>query len=107
MIRIKNRYLPFKGFKALNFCGLVLYRDDVTMLPHDWNHEKIHGQQIKELWYVGFYIAYLFEWIFRLFQHGFRWKRAYYTTSFEAESYANQYDYKYLETRKPFAMWRK
>jgi len=51
------------------------------------NHEAIHWRQQKKLWYIGFYIAYLFEWIFK----GYR------NISFEIEAYENEKNLEYLK----------
>lgn len=74
------------------------------MPPQSINHEKIHTAQMRELWYVGFYVLYLLEWIYRL---AFHTRTAYRGISFEVEAYEHQYDYDYLKSRKRFAMWRR
>lgn len=104
MILIYNKYIPFKGFKAINLFGICFVREGCTMPPHSINHEKIHTAQMKELWYVGFYIIYFIEWVARLF---FAPATAYRGISFEREAYDNQHDYNYLKSRKHFAQWRR
>lgn len=102
---IYNKYLPFKGFCAINLFGVLFARYECNpVVPHIINHEKIHTAQMKELLYVGFYVAYLFEWLYRLLFHT---KTAYRGISFEVEAYKNQYNYTYLKNRKKFAQWRK
>ena len=105
---IPNNTIPFKDFKSVNLFGLLFVRsewvdriDDV-----DINHESIHTAQMKELLYVGFYLAYLVEWLVRWIIERDR-KVAYYKISFEKEAYANEKDIEYLNTRKHFAQWRK
>ena len=95
---IRNKYIPFQGYKAMNLFGVLFVRgnariDDITL-----NHEKIHTAQIKELWYVFFYLWYVTEWLIRLFMKG----NAYRNISFEREAYDNQYDLDYLKSRKRF-----
>lgn len=56
---IYNNIIPFKGFLAINLFGVLFvrgtYRDlSATVL----NHEKIHTAQMKELWYIPFYVIY-------------------------------------------------
>lgn len=68
------------------------------------NHEYIHTEQMKELWYVGFYILYILEWLYRLVFHA---KTAYKGISFEREAYQHEKDLDYLKTRKRFAQWDK
>lgn len=101
---IYNRFIPFKGFKAINLFGVVFAREGLTMTPHDINHEKIHTAQMRELWYIGFYILYFVEWLYRLVFHT---RTAYRGISFEVEAYEHQYDYDYLDNRRPFAQWRR
>lgn len=101
---IYNNIIPFKGFKAINLFGICFVRKGMKMLPQDYNHEKIHTAQMKELWYVGFYILYFLEWLCRLV---YAPMTAYRGISFEVEAYKHQYDYDYLKSRKRFAMWRR
>ena len=103
---IYNNLIPVKGFVAINLFGVVFarkeyrkYVDSTTL-----NHEAIHTAQMKDLWYIGFYICYFLEWIYRLIFHPYS---AYHGLSFEQEAYLNQKDMSYLRNRKPFAMWRK
>ena len=95
---IRNKFIPFQGYKAMNLFGVLFVRgnariDDITL-----NHEKIHTAQIKELWYIFFYLWYVIEWLIRLFMKG----NAYRNISFEREAYANQNDLNYLKRRKRF-----
>lgn len=106
MKTIENRFIPFKGFKAINIFGVVFVREGMTMKPRDYNHEAIHTAQMKELCYISFYIIYFFEWLYYLIRKR-SWKRAYRAISFEREAFANQSNYHYLENREPFAQWRK
>lgn len=102
---IFNRYLPFKGFCAINLFGVLFARCECKpIVPHCINHERIHTAQMKELGYIGFYILYFLEWIYRLIFHT---KTAYRGISFEVEAYKHQYDYLYCNHRKRFAQWRK
>ena len=68
------------------------------------NHEYIHSEQMKELWYVGFYLIYVLEWLFNLVFHT---KEAYMRISFEREAYAHEKDLDYLKTRERFAQWKR
>jgi hypothetical protein len=64
------------------------------------NHEKIHWQQQLEMLIIFFYLWYLIEWFIKLFTC---FGNAYKSLSFEREAYDNEYNLKYLETRKHFA----
>ncbi len=47
---IYNRYIPFKGFLAINLFGVMFVRGtwrDIT--AQVLNHEKIHTAQMREL----------------------------------------------------------
>lgn len=101
---IYNKWIPFKGFKAINLFGWCFVRKGLTMTPQDINHEKIHTAQMRELWYIGFYLLYFVEWLCRLV---YAPMTAYRGISFEREAYQHQYNYKYLTKRKSFAMWRR
>lgn len=106
---IENSIIPFKGFKAINICGILFVRKESAskLTDIDINHEEIHTAQMKELLYIGFYIAYLFEWLFKvLFKYPFSHK-AYKDISFEREAYKYQKDLDYLKTRKHYTQWRK
>ena len=106
MKAIFNNIIPFPGFYSINLFGILFVRKDLMdkMDESDYNHEAIHTAQMKELLYIFFYIAYLFEWLYRLIFHT---KTAYMGISFEREAYENEENLKYLDTRKHFAQWRK
>lgn len=96
---IYNNIIPFKGFKAINLFTFLFVRKGCYMSEKDFNHEKIHSEQMKEMLFIGFYIWYLVEWIVRLFGKG----NAYRNLSFEKEAYDNEGNLTYLDTRKPYA----
>lgn len=102
---IYNKFIPLKGFRAINLFGVIFAREDFRPItPHSINHEKIHTAQMRELWYIGFYALYVLEWLYRLVFHT---KTAYRGISFEVEAYKNQYNYSYLKHRKKFAQWER
>lgn len=101
---VYNRFIPFKGFRAINLFGVIFARKGSVITPRTINHEKIHTAQMRELGYIGFYVLYSLEWLYRL---AVDTNRAYRAISFEVEAYEHQCDYSYLESRKPYAMWRK
>ena len=100
---IHNKWIPFKGFKAINLFGICFVRKPHKMTPHDYNHENIHTAQMRELGYIFFYLIYFVEWLYRLVFHT---STAYCGISFEREAFEHQYDYDYLEHRERFAQWR-
>ena len=101
-----SKIIPFKGFYAINLFGTLFIREEYKEQPISettLNHESIHIAQMKEMWYVFFYIWYFIEWLLLLFSVG---KYAYYRISFEREAYDNEDNLKYLETRKPFSWFK-
>lgn len=105
---VYNKIIPFKGFMAINLFGIMFVRKEYrTYFEQEQsclNHEMIHTAQMKDLWYIGFYVAYFLEWIYRLIICP---KRAYRSISFEEEAYAHEFDIDYLKTRRKFAQWRR
>lgn len=102
MKTIYNKYIPFKGYKAINLFGVVFVRKGSgVMRKKDLNHEAIHTAQMKELLYVPFYILYFIEWLLKLIvccnAHV-----AYRAISFEKEAYNNEKNLDYLESRKHY-----
>lgn len=105
MKKIYNDILPFKGFAAMYFCGLLFIRREVGELSASTlNHEAIHDAQAREMLYLPFYVVYVIEWFVRLFIHGPR--AAYRNISFEREAYARQGERDYLTRRRRYAWWR-
>lgn len=102
---VRNSLIPFKGFKAINLFGVVFVRRECTMTFADLNHEAIHTAQMREMFYVIFYLAYVVEWLCHL-----AWcqdpHEAYRRISFEREAYANQSDPNYLNNRKSYNQYR-
>ena len=68
------------------------------------HHEKIHIQQQKELWVIGFYVLYVYYWLSNRLQ-GMGSSDAYRAIPFESEAYANELEESYLLTR-PKMNWR-
>ena len=96
---IRSRYLPFKGFSAINLLGVMFVHPGVYLSHELLNHERIHTAQQREMLFVFFYIAYFFEWIIRLFMRG----NAYRNISFEREAHGNQRNLNYLSSRPHYA----
>ena len=68
------------------------------------NHETIHIKQYEETFIIGFYLIYIFVWIYNYIKTGDA-KLAYYSIRFEKEAYQNHANMNYLEERKPMA-WK-
>ena len=99
-----NNILPFRGFTAVNIFGVLFMRDREKFVRSLVLHESIHTEQMKELGYIGFYILYFLEWMYRL---AFHTKTAYRGISFECEAFDHQNEENYLANRKHYAQWRK
>lgn len=110
-----SKIIPFKGFFAINLFNTIYvrkeyedwFKEDASEYKKDFikkmvNHESIHSAQQKELGYIGFYIAYFFEWLYRLCTE----KDAYRKISFEEEAYKYEHDFDYLKNRKHYAQWK-
>ena len=52
---IRNRFIPFKGFEAMNFMGVLFCRSTSTLTPELLLHEQIHTHQMREMLFVGFF----------------------------------------------------
>ncbi len=102
MITIRNRFIPFGRFDAINILGVVFCRRDSELTPSLLRHEQIHTRQMMELLVVGFYVWYVLEWLVRLFLPG----NAYSNISFEREAYRHMHDEDYMKRRHHFAWLR-
>ena len=99
---VRNRFVPVRGFKAVNLFGVLFVRGDAKVDERTMNHERIHTAQMREMGYVPFYVWYVVEWLIRL---AWRWdcKVAYRGIGFEREAYGNEHDTGYLVKRRRWA----
>lgn len=103
---IFNKFIPFKGFSAINLFGVIFVREEYKSIQGTpgynrmLNHEAIHTAQMREMLYVFFYIVYFLEWLFRLIAPPY--DTAYKDISFEKEAKANEADFDYLAKRKHY-----
>lgn len=77
---ITMKHFPFKGYKAMSWCGKIITReyvlDEITI-----NHEIIHLEQaLRYNSWIKYYLVYLWECI----KHGYR------NNKFEIEAYQNE-----------------
>lgn len=114
MITFENNIIPLKGFNAMNLFGVIFVRKGAAFTEVTMRHECIHTRQLYETLFIGFYIwyglEYLFRWVWRFFHrpsqpfYRKKWMRlAYKDISFEQEAYANEADENYIKNRKLFA----
>lgn len=97
---IHNSWFPFGKYTAINIFGVVFAKHNLDRIER--NHEFIHTLQQRELLFVGFYLLYFLEWLFRIIQKR-NFNDAYLAISFEREAYANEHDMNYKKNRRHFA----
>ena len=70
-------------------------------------HETIHFMQYKELYFIGFLLIYLYDYLYAAIikKKGFS-RESYLAIRFEQEAYDNDHKEDYLENRKAF-FWKK
>ncbi len=102
---IYNKWLPTKRFTAINLFGFVFVRYGVILSARTTRHESIHSRQMRELFYLFFYLWYGVEWLIRVIQYR-NTMIAYYNVSLEREAYTNDRNENYLATRKSWAWFR-
>lgn len=99
---IRNRYIPFRGYKAMCLWPWIFVRKDARITDEVLRHERIHAEQQKEMLILPFYVWYAVEWLCGLLLY-MDFKEAYRGVSFEREAYARQSDEDYLAGRKRWA----
>lgn len=128
MIKIYSNIFPIKGFKEMTIWPFLFIRKKAAMSglfnAVDERHEEIHGEQQKEMLFIGFMLAavmvvtkcgwwsllalplffywYGIEYVIKLcyYRNG---TTAYKNISFEREAYDHQREIDYLYNRKDFA----
>ena len=129
MIKIYSNIIPFKGFMAMTVWPLLFIRKSAAynFNETDERHEEIHGEQQKEMLFIGFMLAavmvvtnfgwwsllalplffywYGIEYVIKLCYYR-NSTTAYKNISFEREAYAHQHELDYLFYRNPFAWFR-
>lgn len=116
---IRNKYIPFPGYKAINLFGVLFVRGNAKIDEVTLNHEAIHSRQFLELmvlfavatilirWWLPlfaplfFYAWYVIEWLINLVRFRDAYI-AYRRIGFEREAYTCQGDSGYLRGRDWF-----
>ena len=101
MIVIRNKWIPFGNYDAINIFGILFCKEDAKLTPSLIRHESIHTAQIKELLYLIFYVWYCVEYLIKLCKYKTN-KATYRKISFEQEAYRHEFDVNYLNTRKHY-----
>lgn len=78
---------PLAQWKMLLLYKWLLVKPGYELTQTDYNHEGIHLVQMRETLFVGFFLLYGLEFIFKLLAT-WSWQRAYRSVSFEQEAYA-------------------
>ena len=117
---VRNKYIPFGKFDAMNILGFLFVKEDTILDDEIINHEAIHTAQQHEImtasalvalamsnifsswWYLLVAIAmpiaiYLLAWFVELLLPPYN--SAYKDSPFEREAYFNQHDPMYLAKR--------
>lgn len=103
---VYSKYIPFKGFFAINLFGILIVRKNKDgscprVSRRTLYHESIHTEQMKELGYIFFYIWYFIEWLLEVLLPPYN--KAYHDISFEEEAYNNENNPNYLKSRKRYS----
>ncbi len=116
---VRNKYIPFPGYKAINLFGVLFVKNNAKIDEVTINHESIHSRQFVELmilfavatvfirWWLPlfaplfFYVWYAAEWLIHLIRFRSTYI-AYRRISFEREAYTHQGDFSYLSGRNWF-----
>lgn len=105
MIKIVNKYIPFKGYKSVMLLGFLFIRRPYKLNRYEYNHERIHLCQMFETLIIPYYGLYIINFLVNLAR--FRnWRKAYKSVAFEQEAYSNMNNLKYLRKRNVWA-WLK
>ena len=105
MICIYNKWIPFKGFNAINILGILFVRRGGYVGTVTINHERIHTRQQVEMLFIFFYLWYFVEWVILLVRYR-NWMKAYRNIRIEREAFDNERNLNYLGQRKPYAWLR-
>ena len=92
----------FHGVQGITLCPFIIAKKNMKNNKRFINHERIHIQQSIEMLIIFFYLWYVIEFLikFAIYKN---WRAAYSLISFEKEAYRNQYNYEYIENRKPYS----
>ena len=115
---IRVKWLPLRAlggnWVGINLFGIIIMAETASKEVY-W-HEKIHTMKMKETWFIGFYLIYILEFLFRMGYYRITrpykkpeakqknlWMYAYKNISFEREAYAMAYEIGYNNAiREPY-----
>ena len=94
-----KRHPMGKSYLAICLFGFIFAIRPLSAA--EYNHERIHAAQQRELLYLPFFLWYFIEWLVLLVKYR-NGKKAYFNIRFEKEAYNHQHDLQYLKKRKHF-----
>ena len=94
-----KRHPMGKSYLAICLFGFIFSVRHLS--SSEYNHERIHAAQQKELLYIPFFLWYVIEWFVLLIRYR-DGKKAYLNIRFEKEAYKHQDDLDYLKKRRHF-----
>lgn len=107
MIVIRNKFIPFGNYKAMNLFGIVFVKKGAKFTEEDYNHEKIHLKQMQEMLWIFFYLWYGIEYlVIRILSDCDTQTGRYHDVSFEEEAHKNDKNLEYLKTRKHYTWFK-
>jgi hypothetical protein len=95
----------FMNVGGITLFPFIILNTRLSKIPAKINHETIHIKQQIELLVVFFYLWYILEYIFRIFQYS-SFKKGYLNISFEREAYTNEKNLDYLSNRKWYSFFK-
>ena len=122
---VRNKYIPFQGFKAMCLWPFLFVRSEL-MSDKDIRHELIHGEQQKELLIVGIAVFFvmlllgcgwlsvmalpMYFWVYGIL---YVWELifsdendTYKANPLEKEAYFFEGDESYISRRRWFGWWQ-
>ena len=102
--KILSKFTPIDIY-AITLGPLIICKEKLP--PRTLRHEMIHYYQYKELFYIGFLLLYLYDFLYSAFilKMGFT-RESYMNIRFEQEAHSNDENTVYLTNREKHA-WKK
>lgn len=106
MIQVRNKIIPFGGYKAMTVWPFIFIKKNANITDKLINHEEIHGRQQLEMLLIFFYLWYGIEWLIKFLFKYRNYNTASKNISFEREAYENDDNLSYLEDRKLYSWFK-
>jgi hypothetical protein len=105
---VVSKFLTKLFSVVVSVYAITLYPFIILSEPadqHTMNHELIHFEQQKELFVVGFYFLYTYDFVKGMIKYKNK-NTAYFMIRFEQEAYMNQGELGYIHKREKCS-WKK